>query len=457
MGILVTIAQLFLSLTILVTLHEFGHYIAARMFGTRVDKFYLFFDFLFPFPDKMNYALFKKKIGDTEFGIGWFPMGGYVSIAGMQDETQDAPDPDRVPAPDEYGSKKKWQKLIIMLGGVIVNFILGFFIYAMVLWVWGEDLLPNKEVKQNGIYVDSLGEELGFKDGDHILKIGDKPFEYMDRGQFRKAFSLGKQNQVTVLRDGKEMTFTVNEEARKKLLKYKYRRMEVVGARFPFVLDSVIVGNGGDKAGLKKGDKIVSLNDTTVNYFSDYNKRIKNYKDKEVKIGYLRSGVDSVLYTNAKVNENSKLGINAADDKQFFDYEHIDYSLGAAFPAGFSKGSEFIKDQFSAFGMMFSGEMKASESLGGFGSIGGLFGQTWNWKRFWYMTGILSLILAIMNLLPIPLLDGGYVVFLLYEMITGREIPDRIMNVLLNIGLYLVLFLMLYSNGLDILRALGIM
>ncbi len=449
------IAQFFLCLSILIVLHEGGHYLAARMTGTRVDKFYLFFDFLFPFPDKMNFSLWKKKIGDTEYGIGWFPMGGYVAIAGMQDETQDAPDPNREPLPDEYMAKSKLQKLFIMLGGVIVNFILGFLIYAMVLWVWGEEKLPTDNAKY-GIYADELGQELGFKDGDTVLKVGNVTMDYLDRGVLKRQLTVKQQDEITVKRDGKTMTFKVDETAKKKIMTYKARKSQLIGPRFPFVLHEITAKSPADESDLMVGDRIVSVNDTSTVYFQDFARKAKHYKDTEITIGYQRGEQDTVLFTKVTLDKDGKMGVVSVAANEILEFETIEYGLGEAMPAGFHDGMEFIKDQFAAFGMMFSGDLKVTESLGGFGSIGGLFDPKWDWHKFWIITGMLSLILAIMNLLPIPLLDGGYVMFLLIEMVTGREIPERIMNVLLNIGLYLILGLMIFANGMDILRFIGL-
>ncbi len=455
MGILSIIAQLFLALTILITLHEAGHFFAARAFGNRVHKFYLFFDFLFPFPDKMNFALWKKKIGDTEYGIGWFPMGGYVAIAGMEDETQDAPDPDAPIQDWDYRARKKWQKLIIMLGGVIVNFILGFLIYSMVLWVWGTDKLPMTEIQENGIAVDELGKELGLKDGDYILKVGDRPLQYLNGGIIRQELGLNEQETFTVIRDGQEKTFTVPKEAKDKVMTYAYRKAVLVEPRVPYVIGEITEGSAAEKAGLKENDNIVSIDGKPVNFKDEFFEEFKSVKDTAYTVGYIRDKDSTVLTTKLELGKNGKMGIRSKSQSYFFDLEHKDYGFIESFPAGFSEGADFIVTQFVAFGQMFKGNIKVTESLGGFGAIGGLFDPSWNWKRFWQITGMLSLILAIMNLLPIPMLDGGYVLFLLFEMITGKEIPEKVMNVLLNIGLIMVLFLMVFANGMDIWRAIA--
>lgn len=446
------IAQFFLCLSILIVLHEGGHYLAARMTGTRVDKFYLFFDFLFPFPDKMNFALWKKKIGNTEYGLGWFPMGGYVAIAGMQDETQDAPDPNRKPLPDEYGAKSRPQKLFIMLGGVIVNFILGFLIYAMILFVWGEEKLPASELN-NGVYVDELGEELGIKDGDQILAVGDTPFEYFNPGTIKLVLGIEGGTTITVLRDGKKEVITPSEEAIGKILAYEYKKAAIVGPRVPYIFGEIAKGSPAEAGGFMEGDSIVILDGFATPYKHEFLKKIKCRSKQIINVGYYRQGIDTIQYGAIELSETSTMGVGHKPLSYYFTSKKIEYGFVEAFPAGFYKGLGFIKTQLQAFKQMFSGKIKAQDSLGGFGSIGGLFDPSWDWHTFWSVTAMLSLILAIMNLLPIPLLDGGYVLFLLLEMVTRREIPDRIMNILMNVGLYMILGLMIFANGMDIIRA----
>jgi len=452
MGIIIMIAQFFLCLSILIVLHEGGHYLAARMTGTRVHKFYLFFDFLFPFPNKWNFSLWKKKIGDTEYGLGWFPMGGYVAIAGMEDETQEKLD--RPPLPDEYGSKNRPQKLLIMLGGVIVNFLLGFFIYAMIFWYYGENKLSNNDVV-NGIYVDELGEQLGLRDGDKILAIGDKDFKYFEPNNIRLDLGLNDVNSIKILRNGQEQTITINAEVAQEILAYKNKNMEIAGPRVPYIFGKISKGKPAEKAGMMMGDSIVSLDGKTTPFQNDFLKGIRCRGGETIKVGYYREDMDSVQYASLTLDENSKMGVGYQAMSYHFDLKHIEYGFAESFPAGYQKGMNFIGTQFKAFGKMFSGKIKAKDSLGGFGSIGGLFSKYWDWHRFWTITAMLSLILAIMNLLPIPMLDGGYVLFLLIEMITRREIPENIMNVLMNIGLWMILALMVFANGMDIIRGLS--
>ncbi len=452
MGVLIMIAQFFLSLSILVVLHEGGHYLAARLTGTRVNKFYLFFDFLFPFPDKWNFSLFKKKIGDTEYGIGWFPMGGYVSIAGMQDETQDAPDKDYIPQPDEYLAKSNWQKLFIMLGGVIVNFILGFFLYSMVLFVWGKEYLPVSEMK-HGIYVDELGAEIGLKEGDKIISIEGEPVTKYNPGILRVKLGLEDKKSILVEREGEETTINVSEETRKKLLTHASKDYEIFGPRQPFYINKVSAKKPAAQAGIQKGDEIISFNDIPTLYFTDFKRLCLKNKGKEAKIGFKRN--DETIYKNIILTKNGTIGVEAIPAKEYFTFATTEYTLGESIPAGFKEGTDFIAMQFKAFGKMFQGKIKARDSLGGLFSIAQAYGPVWDWKKFWSITAMLSLILAIMNLLPIPLLDGGYVMFLLFEMITGKKIPDHIMNFLMTIGLYLILFLMVFANGMDILRKIG--
>jgi regulator of sigma E protease len=441
MGILIMIGQIMLSLMILVILHELGHFIPARWFNTRVEKFYLFFDPWF--------SLAKKKIGDTEYGIGWLPLGGYVKISGMVDESMDIEQMKEPAKPWEFRSKTAWQRLVIMLGGVTVNFILGFFLYSMVLFVWGEKYLPASEVK-NGIYVDSLGIQLGLRDGDKILKIGDKPFDKFNDRMLVKEIVINNLNKITVERDGQQLDLNVTPDKVGILASSKNSRSELFGARIPFIISTVAKESPAFKAGIQKDDKIISINGTSIAYFHEFKKIINNLANKPVSIQLLRNS--DTLNVNLTTTEQKMIGVAPYPPDHYFKFETQKYSLVSAFPAGIKKGTSFLGDQFKAFGQMFKGKIKASESLGGFGSIGSMFGDVWIWERFWTMTAILSLILAVMNLLPIPALDGGYVVFLIYEIISGKKPSDKFVEKAVTVGFFLLLALMVYANGLDIFR-----
>ncbi len=444
MDYVIMAAQLMLSLSILIVLHELGHFIPAKLFGTRVEKFYLFFDPWF--------SLFKVQKGETEYGIGWLPLGGYVKISGMIDESFDTEQMKEAPKPWEFRSKPAWQRLIIMLGGVTVNFLLGFFIYGMVLFVWGEEYLPNTNVKY-GIYADSLGQELGLRTGDHIISVGDKPFEkFNDRVVFREIIFNDAKN-ITVERNGQEVQVPIDPKFVGILSSYENKDKLLFMPRYPFVIAQTAKGSPAEKAGIKAQDSIIAFNGTPTPFFDDFLELARKHKNEPITVTLVRNQQDT-LNLSMTTTENGTIGVASYNASYFFDLERQDYTLLEALPAGVTKGWGFLADQFKAFGQMFRGKIKASESLGGFGSIGRMFGNVWVWERFWTMTAILSLILAFMNLLPIPALDGGHVMFLLYEVVTGRRPSDKFMEYATMIGFIIVIALVLYANGLDIVRGI---
>ena len=441
MDVLIIILQFVLSISILVILHELGHFIPARLFKTRVEKFYLFFDPWF--------SLFKKKIGGTEYGIGWLPLGGYVKISGMIDESMDKEQMKGPVQPWEFRAKPTWQRLIIMLGGVIVNFILGFVIFAMILMVWGEEYLPSDQV-QDGIYVDSIGGEIGLMDGDQILSIDNGPFERFDSRQLLRAIVINEASSLRVLRAGAEVDIPIDAKWVTELSSHKNRGVLLFGPRWPIVVQEVLVGYPANEAGIEAGDQIISLNGNSTPYFNELMDFFKPDSAVSYKFGVFRDG-DTLSFPMV-TNEEGKIGVKWYGPDHFFELQRQTYSMAQALPAGVSRGYRFITDQIKAFGKMFSGKIKASESLGGFGTISSLFPTTWQWESFWRVTAVLSLILGFMNLLPIPALDGGHVLFLLYEMITGRKPSDKFLEYATMAGFVLILALLLYANGLDIMR-----
>lgn len=440
MDFLIMAGQLMLSLSILIVLHEMGHFFPARWFGTRVEKFFLFFDPWFP--------LFKKKIGETEYGIGWLPLGGYVKIAGMVDESFDTEQLKQPPQPWEFRSKPAWQRLVIMLGGVTVNFLLGFFIYGMVLFVWGEEYLPNKNVEY-GIYVDSIGRELGLQDGDHILSVGGQPFEKFDQRAVILEIVLNDADHVMVERNGQETRVPIDNKF-VGVLSGKNTSI-LFDARVPFVAAQVVKDSPADKAGIREEDQIIAFNGQPTPFFNDFAELAKNTPDQDVTITAVRNKRDT-LNLSLRTSSEGTVGIYRFGPDYFFETERQEYSLAAALPAGVKKGWNFLTMQIKAFGQMFKGKIKASDSLGGFGSIGKMFGNVWLWERFWTMTAALSIILAFMNLLPIPALDGGHVMFLLYEVVTGRKPSDAFLEKATIVGFIIVIGLVIYANGLDLLR-----
>ncbi len=473
MTTLIITAQLLLSLTILVTLHEMGHFFPAKWFKTRVDKFYLFFDFLFPISTALPYALvrwirnapenktvflkdnafvtfYRTGTDETEYGLGYFPLGGYVKIAGMVDESMDTEMLSQEPQPWEFRSKTTWQRLIIMLGGVTVNFVLGVLIFGYLLFHYGEKYIVNSSVT-NGIYADSLGMQLGLRDGDKIVSINGKAFEKFDDNIVMKEIVINNAQSLVVDRDGKQETLSVPAGYSAEISSYKNKNSDIFGPRFPFIVGEVAEGKNAAKAGVQKNDKFLAINGKSMTYANEFRNEFKNNKNKTISVQLLRNQKDT-LKLDVLVTEEGTIGVAFADLDTFFDVQRQKYSLLQALPAGAKKGVGFINDQLKAFGQMFKGNIKASESLGGLGSMAKMFSPTWDWESFWRMTAILSFVLAFMNLLPIPGLDGGYAVFLLWEMITGRKPDDKIVERATSVGLILLLGLMVYANGLDIVR-----
>ncbi|MDX1665849.1 MAG: RIP metalloprotease RseP [Saprospiraceae bacterium] len=444
MDILVMAGQLMLSLSILIVLHEMGHFFPARLFGTRVEKFYLFFDPWF--------SLLKVKKGETEYGVGWLPLGGYVKISGMVDESFDTESLQEEPKEWEFRSKPAWQRLIIMLGGVTVNFLLGFFLYGMVLFVWGEEYLPNENVEY-GIFADSLGMELGLRDGDHILSVGGQPFEKFNDRFVVQEIIFNNADRMRVLRDGDTVSISIPDRFISVLSSYENKDKRLFLPRVPFVAAQLVEGAPADSAGVKAGDQIIAFDGKPTPYFSDFYRLARDHKSEQVSMTAVRDEADTLLF-ELTTTEEGTVGIYPQPPVYFFDTERQDYTFLEAMPAGTIKGWTFLVNQIKAFGQIFRGKIKASESLGGFGSIGQMFGSEWNWERFWTMTAILSLILAFMNLLPIPALDGGHVMFLLYEVATGRKPSDKFMEYATMIGFIIVIALVLYANGLDIVRGI---
>lgn len=437
--ILVKAGQLILSLSILVVLHELGHFIPAKLFKARVEKFYLFFDPWF--------SLFKKKKGDTEYGIGWLPLGGYVKISGMVDESMDREQMAKPPQPWEFRSKPAWQRLIIMIGGVTVNLVLGFLIYAMMLWHWGESYLPTKNLTY-GIAVDSLAGSIGLRDGDMVLSVNNEPVE-----NFRSIpaeIILREAKSIQVQRDGQPVDIKIPEGFVREMIKKKGTLMDI---RFPFVVDSVLPKSAAEKAGFRKGDRTLAVNGAPASYFHEFRKELQKYKNKQVAIQVLREG--DTLQLLANVAENGTVGMAPANLENDFKFATKEYTLLQAIPAGFSKCISTLVKYVQQLRLIFvSKEVKASESLGGFISIGNLFPAHWDWIAFWEMTALLSIILAFMNILPIPALDGGHVLFLLYEIITGRKPSEKFLEYAQIVGMIILFSLLLYANGLDIWRSI---
>lgn len=455
MVFLIKAGQLLLSLSILIVLHEFGHFLPAKLFGTRVEKFYLFFNPWF--------SVFKKKIGETEYGLGWLPLGGYVKISGMIDESMDREQMKQPAQPWEFRSKPAWQRLIIMLGGVTVNFILGFFIYGMVFWVWGQEYLPNDNAKY-GMYVDSLGYEMGLRDGDKLISVGDVTVEKFNDGIIIREVVINEASEMKVDRSGETVTIPIDNKKWTKILSGQDAASGLFSPRMPMVIENLRPDGAAATAGIKVGDQIIGLNNEPTPYFQDFRKVIRSTAPKAEKTSLLES-----LFGKKKDQVTKDITVQALRNRDTLSFElpitsagvigvgvetlettTENYTLAEALPKGVKEGWNFLGIQIKAFGQMFTGRINPSDSLGGFGSIGSMFDAQWNWQNFWRMTAILSLILAFMNLLPIPALDGGHVMFLLYEMVTGQKPSDRFMEIATMVGFVILLGLVLFANVNDI-------
>lgn len=439
MGIISISAQLILSLSILVVLHECGHFFPAKWFKTRVEKFYLFFN--------PGFSLFKKQIGETEYGIGWIPFGGYVKISGMIDESMDTEQMEAEPQPWEFRSKPAWQRLVIMLGGVTVNFILGFLIFACMMWYWGETYYNASDLKY-GVVASELGKDLGIKDGDHILSIGEVEFERYNPGIITQEIVLNDPTALLVKREGKEIALPIPADMAEKLTKYENKGVGLFAARLPQRVAKV---NGGaaEKAGMQIGDQIIEVNGANTFFLREFVNAMKDKKEENVNFTVLRNERDT-LNLSAILSSEGKLGIQNVLLDGFAPQQKQKYSLGEAIPKGVDISYGFLTGQLKAFKQMFAGKIKATDSLGSVFSIAKMFDESWNWEQFWKITAMLSILLGFFNLLPIPALDGGYVMFLIWEVVTGRKPNDKFLEYATMIGFFILIGLMIFALGLDV-------
>lgn len=439
-------AQLFAALSILILLHEFGHFFFARLFKTRVEKFYLFFDFLFPFPNILNFSLWKKKKGDTEYGLGWFPLGGYVKIAGMVDESMDKEQMEQPPQPWEYRSKKAYERLFIMLGGIIMNVLVAIGIYAFIFGVWGEEYLPTQNAKY-GIMVDSTAKSIGFQNGDQIIAVGGKFVPKFNR--IMPEFIVNDASNFTVLRNGQPVTINIPDGTIRKIIKNESRTF--IMPRIPIVVADVNKASEAERMGLKAGDSIVAANGAPVRFFDEYDDIKRSSAGKPMVLDVMRNG--QLVTLKGTVPENKVLGFAYKQPDKFLALDKVKYGPIQAIGKGFSYTGEQVSNYWKQLKLIFtSKEIKTSESLGGIVSFGKMFSPVFDWQDFLMLTAFVSIILAVMNLLPIPGLDGGYVVFLLFELVSGRKVSDKVMERATTVGLVLLLALMVYANGLDIFR-----
>ncbi len=434
--------QLILSLSILVVIHELGHFLTAKWFKCRVEKFYLFFDPWF--------SLFKKKVGETEYGVGWLPLGGYVKIAGMIDESMDKEQMKKPAESWEFRSKPAWQRLIIMLAGVTMNVLLAFLIYSMILLVWGEKKVPVSSMKYGLAFRDSLMFDLGFKNGDKILAVNDQPIE--DYTDIVKKLILGEN--VTIERDAKLQTVKLPVDLIGKLVEKKRNRTPLLEPRIPVIVKEVQDSSNAHRAGLKNGDQVLTVNAQSALFFDELKTVLEKNKEQTVQLNVLR-GADTVTLPTL-VNKDGTIGfatvssINELDSMGVLKLNVTKYSVLQAFPAGVKMAGEQLQFYIDQFKKILSPETGAYKGVGGFKAMGSIFpSYGWDWETFWTITAFFSIVLAFMNLLPIPALDGGHVMFTLYEMISGRKPSDKFLEYAQIVGMVILFGLLIYANGND--------
>lgn len=436
MELLIKASQLILSLSILIILHELGHFVPAKLFKTKVEKFYLFFDWKF--------SLWKYKKGETEYGIGWIPLGGYVKIAGMIDESMDKEQMKLPPQPWEFRSKPAWQRLIIMIGGVTVNVLLAIAIYIGILFYYGEEILPNDNLTY-GVSCDSLALEMGLRNGDKIISVEGKKVENFK--DVSVEIIMNEARTVQVMRDGKLENIVVPAGFIAKLVK---QPKDFIMPRFPFVIEDFGEASPAKAAGILKNDKIIGINEMSLVYFDEFRNEIQQHKDKTVQVKVLRQG--DTLRIPVKVSKEGFIGVVPQSIDHFLKVEEKRYSFLEAIPAGTSKAFSTVGNYVGQFKLIFNSEVQGYKQLGGFITFGKVFAPEWDWMRFWNLTAFFSVALAVMNLLPIPALDGGHVLFLLIEMISGRKLPEKFLEYAQTVGMILLLSLLLFANGNDIFK-----
>ena len=444
MEFVIKISQFLLSLSLLIVLHELGHFIPAKLFKTRVEKFYLFFD--------VKFSLFKKKIGETVYGIGWLPLGGYVKISGMIDESMDTEQMAQEPQPWEFRSKPTWQRLIIMLGGVTVNFVLALIIYILASFTYGDQDISAESIKDGYWVTNPFLIDLGFKTGDNIVAIGDA--KIINESDIKANILAAKS--ITLERDGSQQTINLPEDFLGQLSTSKDRSL--FDLRMPFIVEKVSDSSLNKSADLKKGDIFKSINGQEIKYFDEVKEIIDPLKGQTIKTEVLRDNV--LTDVSLQVDNNGKFGIqpggtiNKFAEMGYFDITRKEYTFGESFGVGYDKFISQITSYWGQLGLIFSPSTGAYKGVGGFKAIFDIFPDTWSWEAFWKITAFLSIMLAVLNLLPIPALDGGHVMFLLYEMVSGRKPGDKFMEYAQMVGFFILIALVLFANGNDIFKAI---
>lgn len=439
---LIRALQLVLSLSLLVIIHEGGHFFFARLFKIRVEKFYIFFDPWF------SLFKFKPKNSDTEYGVGWLPLGGYCKISGMIDESMDTEQMKQPPQPWEFRSKPAWQRLLVMIGGVLMNFLLALFIYSMILFTWGDQYIALKDMSY-GMKFNETAREIGFRDGDILVSADGTELTRYNVDMLR---SLAESREVTVLRDGQKKQILMPEIS---LLEIAKEDPPFVDMLIPNVVDSVVAGGGFAKAGLQKGDSLVAVNGTPLHSWNEFTEQLGELRMR-AEVEQKTSASFSLVYSRDGLRDT----VNVTTDDQFkvqaysmipgYKPTRLTYGFFESFPAGVALGINTLKGYVNDMKYVFTKE--GAKSVGGFGTIGSIFPKVWDWQRFWSMTAFLSIILAFMNILPIPALDGGHVLFLLYELIARRKPSDKFLEYAQMVGMFLLFGLLIWANFNDILR-----
>ncbi|WP_072529763.1 RIP metalloprotease RseP [Bacteroides ilei] len=439
---LIRALQLILSLSLLVIVHEGGHFFFARLFKIRVEKFYIFFD---PWFSLFKY---KPKNSDTEYGVGWLPLGGYCKISGMIDESMDTEQMKQPAQPWEFRSKPAWQRLLVMIGGVLMNFLLALFIYSMILFTWGDSYVALKDMTY-GMKFNETAKEIGFRDGDILKSADGKELVKFDMDMLR---SIVEAREVTVLRDGKDVEILMPELS---LLDVAKEDPLFVATFRPNVVDSVIPGGGFAQAGIQKGDSLIAFNGTPITSWNEFMDEMSKLEvqaelDKKESAGFSLVYSRNGLRDTVNVTTDSQFKVNALGGLLDYKATNLTYGFFESFPAGITLGVNTLKGYVNDMKYVFTKE--GAKSVGGFGTIGSIFPKVWDWQRFWEMTAFLSIILAFMNILPIPALDGGHVLFLLYEIIARRKPSDKFLEYAQMVGMFLLFGLLIWANFNDILR-----
>ena len=436
MEIFIKVVQFFMSLSLLVAIHEFGHFIMARIFKIRVEKFYIFFDPWF--------SLFKWKRGETEYGVGWLPLGGYVKIAGMIDESMDLEQMKAPVQPWEFRAKPAWQRFMVMIAGVVMNVLLAMMIYTGIRYAYGESYMANEDAKWGYVF-NETAEQMGFRDGDKFVSVDGVAVD--DVNEVRSKLLLTKEDRAVVVeRDGEQVAFTIPFE---QLLDMRRNRNyeDLYKLRLPFFIDSLASASAID-AGLQVGDQVVALNGTESIGASQVTELLQQHKGDTVTLTVLRGGVENDLLV--PINDEGKIGVMF--NANVFQPRTRTFTFFEAIPAGVSLAFDTLADYWEQLKLIVQPKTKMYEELGGFIAIGNIFPSEWDWSRFWTMTAFLSIILAVMNILPIPGLDGGHALFTLWEMVTGRKPSEKFLEIMQYVGFAILFVLLIYANGNDIYR-----